>query len=328
MHTEFLDLLKYRWWICGNTTVMNADEVRVLKKVANGYCDQLAWPTVLLVTTTFSLFFLIPALVFSGHLPIWLGTVGMAFVTYANYTALHEAVHGSICGARQQFRWLNELVGHLAAILMGTPFVAHRHEHFLHHNHTNMGEKDPDIFCANMTQSPWHAFLAAWKLTASNYRVFLQDRWPVVDVRQRVIFVAEIIGIVLARVILLAMPFGLVGPVASSDPIWLTSATLLVLVIGPVVGIVVLIYLFAYLVHVPHEVQGKFIDTSVYEPPAAVRSLITWLWGFQNYHGIHHAFPRVPWYRYRALFEAEKEAILRQGMPTHHLSGYRWQRVN
>ncbi|MDA0630873.1 MAG: fatty acid desaturase, partial [Proteobacteria bacterium] len=210
----------------------------------------------------------------------------------------------------------------------GTPLVAHRPEPIMPHNHTNMGEKDPDIDCANMTDSLWKALAAAWKLTAMNYKVFLRDRWPVVDVRQRVIFVAEIIGIVLARIILLAMPFGLVGPVASSDPIWLTSATLLVLVIGPVVGVVVLIYLFAYLVHVPHEVQGKFIDTSVYEPPAAVRSLITWLWGFQNYHGIHHAFPRVPWYRYRALFEAEKQAILRQGMPTHQLSGYRWQRVN
>jgi fatty acid desaturase len=170
----------------------------------------------------------------------------MAFVTYANYTALHEAVHGAVCGARQQFRWLNELVGHLAAIPMGTPFLGHRHEHFLHHNHTNMGEKDPDIDCANMTDSLWKALAAAWKLTAMNYKVFLRDRWPVVDVRQRVIFVGEIIGIVLARVILLAMPFGLVGPVASSDPIWLTSATLLVLVIGPVVGLVVLIYLFAY----------------------------------------------------------------------------------
>ena len=307
---------------------MNAGEVKVLKQVANGYCEELAWPTVLLVVITFPLFFLIPALVFRGHLPIWVGTIGMAVVSYANYTALHEAVHGSVCGARKQFRWLNELVGHLAATPMGTPFLAHRHEHFLHHNHTNMGEKDPDIFCANMTQSPWHAFLAAWKLTASNYRVFLQDRWPIIDARQRIVFVLELLAIVFARVLLLAMPFGLLFPVASGDPVWLAGATLLVIVIGPVTGIILLVYLFAYLVHVPHEVEGKFIDTSVYEPPAAVRSVMTWLWCFQNYHGVHHAFPRVPWYRYRALFEAEREALLRQGMPTHQLSGYRWKRIN
>ena len=307
---------------------MNAKEVKYLKQVANGYCDRLAWPTVLLVSATFALFFLIPALVFRGYLPIWLGTIGMAVATYANYTALHEAVHGAVCGARQELRWLNELVGYLAAIPMGTPFLGHRHEHFLHHNHTNAGEKDPDIDCANMTESPWKAIVAAGKLTANNYKVFLRDRWPVVDLRQKLIFSAEILAIVLARVVLLAMPFGLVGPVASSDPLWLMNATLWVLVAGPVIGTVVLIYLFAYLVHVPHEVEGKFIDTSVYEPPAALRTLVTWLWGFQNYHGIHHAFPRVPWYRYRALFEAEKELILRQGMPTHQLSGYRWQRVN
>ena len=309
-------------------TPMNAGEVKVLKQVANAYCERLAWPTVLLVVITFPLFFLIPALVFRGHLPIWVGTIGMAVVSYANYTALHEAVHGSVCGARKQFRWLNELVGHLAAIPMGTPFLAHRHEHFLHHNHTNMGEKDPDIFCANMTQSPWHAFLAAWKLTARNYRVFLQDRWPIIDARQRIVFVLELLAIVFARVLLLAMPFGLLFPVASSDPVWLAGATLLVIVIGPVTGIILLVYLFAYLVHVPHEVEGKFVDPSVYEPPSAIRTVMTWLWCFQNYHGVHHAFPRVPWYRYRALFEAEREALLRQGMPTHQLSGYRWKRIN
>ena len=76
IHAEFLYPLEWGGLSFENTTVMNVGEVKALKRVANGYCDQLAWPTVLLVTTTFSLFFLIPAAVFSGHLPIWLGTVG------------------------------------------------------------------------------------------------------------------------------------------------------------------------------------------------------------------------------------------------------------
>ncbi len=309
-------------------TVMDLSERRDLKRIANAYCDNLAWPTVVLVMVTSTLFFTVPALVFRGDMPLWMGVIGMALVLYANYTGLHEAVHGAVCGAKKQYRWVNELVGHLAGVIMGIPLAAHRHEHFLHHNHTNSQDKDPDIFCARMMDSPWQAVAAAYRLTAINYRVFWRDAWSVIPAKQRVVFIVELAAIILSRVVVLAMPFGLVGEVASSNPWWIASAMLLLLFIGPLLGTVLLIYLFAYLVHVPHDVQRTFADTSVYEPPPMVRSVMTWMWGFQNYHGIHHAFPRVPWYRYRALFEDQKEAILRQGIPTYHLSGAGWRRIN
>jgi beta-carotene hydroxylase len=103
---------------------------------------------------------------------------------------------------------------------------------------------------------------------------------------------------------------------------------LFTLVVGPLLGQVVLVYLFAYVVHRPHTVAGKFVDTSIFELPKAFRGVGTWLWGFQNYHGIHHAFPRVPWYRYRAVFEAHRSELFEQGMPTYQLSGLKWRRIN
>jgi beta-carotene hydroxylase len=37
---------------------------------------------------------------------------------------------------------------------------------------------------------------------------------------------------------------------------------------------------------------------------------LEWIWIGQNLHSIHHAFPRVPFYRYHALF-LEVEATIR-----------------
>jgi beta-carotene hydroxylase len=38
---------------------------------------------------------------------------------------------------------------------------------------------------------------------------------------------------------------------------------------------------------------------------------LTWLWMYQNYHSIHHLFPRVPFYKYARLY-SEIEAVLKE----------------
>ena len=117
--------------------------VKVMKRSANGYCDALAWPTILLIGVALPLYFLTPVAVVMGLLPVIAGMLLMGFLTYAVYTALHEAVHGAVCGGLQKNRWVNEWVGYAAAIPSGIPMCAHRHEHFSHHNHTNKVGEGP-----------------------------------------------------------------------------------------------------------------------------------------------------------------------------------------
>ena len=57
-----------------------------------------------------------------------------------------------------------------------------------------------------------------------------------IPAKQRVVFIVELAAIILSRVVVLAMPFGLVGEVASSNPWWIASAMLLLLFIGPLLG--------------------------------------------------------------------------------------------
>ena len=85
----------------------------------------------------------------------------MAFLTYAAYTVLHDAVHGSINGSHKPLRWLNEALGYAMGWILMIPLTAHRHEHLAHHRNTNEPDADPDFVVANMARSPLHAARAA-----------------------------------------------------------------------------------------------------------------------------------------------------------------------
>lgn len=311
-----------------DTEQVEGQHIAALKRTANKHCVTLAWPTVVLAGLTALGYFAVPLLAIGGSLSVVSASLLMAVVTYAAYTPLHEAVHGAVCGGRARFRWINEMVGYLAAIVTGIPMTAHRHEHFAHHGETNRTGADPDLLCAGMTDNLRALVVKPLSMIANQYQFFVRERWARVSRRDRVVFLVETAAILGSRLILLTLMLSGFG-VGLALPIWeLTLTTVAVLVIGPAVGVIVLVYLFAYIVHRPHQIVGRFVDTSVFEAPVLLRSVLTWLWGFQNYHGVHHAFPRVPWYRYRALFEEQKAAILALGVPVYHLHNGHWVSIN
>ena len=86
------------------------------------------------------------------------------------------------------------------------------------------------------------------------------------------------------------------------------------------IGVVVLLYLFAYVVHRPHEQTGRYLDTSTILLPGLPGRLLTRLWLFQNYHSIHHLFPRVPFYRYSRLYTEIAEIMAAKGSPVYRVT--------
>ena len=76
-----------------------------------------------------------------------------------------------------------------------------------------------------------------------------------------------------------------------------------------------LLTLFAWLVHRPYDVVGRYRDTSTIIFPKPIDGLLSWLWLFQNYHSIHHLFPGVPFYRYRDVFADVEDIMLANGAP-------------
>jgi beta-carotene hydroxylase len=99
---------------------------------------------------------------------------------------------------------------------------------------------------------------------------------------------------------------------------WIEGLALFVL--AWLIGAAAVLYLFAYAVHQPPRQEGRYVNTSTILLAGPLHSLVTSLWMFQNYHSIHHLFPRVPFYRYGQLYEKIAGVMAAKGAPVYRLT--------
>ena len=275
---------------------------------ASKYMGRVAWPTVILGLVLAASYVAAVLMALIGFLPLWLAVPLVAMVTYLSYTILHESVHGSIGGNDSSLRWLNRAMGYLAAWITMIPLTAHRHEHTAHHRYANDAEDDPDYHMGNMCDSllaPVRAALRAW---FSQFRFYATHRWADAPPRQNLYLCLEVAAALVPRVAVLLAGY------------WVEALALFVL--AWLMGAVILIYLFAYVVHRPHEQVGRYVDTATILPPRSplLRTAVNWFWMFQNYHSIHHLFPRVPFYRYPTLHRDIEHVLAAKRAPVYGLS--------
>ena len=67
--------------------------------------------------------------------------------------------------------------------------------------------------------------------------------------------------------------------------------------------------LFDYEVYKPYKARAHFENTCVFVFPRWLDTIVTWCYVQQNYHGVHHAFPRIPFMRYRDFFVQQKKIL-------------------
>lgn len=294
--------------------MQNADALdQAALSKAKTYMGEIAWPTVILGSVVFTSYIAVLALVASGGMSLLVALPLITVLTYAAYTVMHEAVHGSISGSVGSMRWLNDAMGYLAGWIIMIPLTGHRHEHLAHHRNTNQPDSDPDYIIADMTRSPLHAVAAALRTMRNQHRYYFKVRWQVAPRSQNLRFCLEVAAAVLLRLAFMA------------QGLWLEGAVLFI--VGGLGGVVVTMYLFAYIVHRPHSKVGRYLDTSTIVLPGRMGKLATALWGFQNYHSIHHLFPRVPFYNYQKLYQDIEDTMIAKGAPIYslHSSGLkRW----
>ena len=275
---------------------------------AGKYMGKVAWKTVALGLLFAVAYVTAVGLALAGLISLWIAVPFVAVVTYLSYTILHESVHGSIGGNDRSWRWLNKAMGYLAAWITMIPFTAHRYEHMAHHRYANDPARDPDFHMGGMGDSllaPVRAALQAW---VSQFTYYRKHRWADASPRQNAVFCLEIAAALLPRLAVIVSGY------------WVQGLALFVL--AWIMGAIILIYLFAYVVHRPHDRVGRYVDTSTILPPesASLRAAINWLWMFQNYHSIHHLFPRVPFYRYEELYEEIEDVMAARQAPVYNLS--------
>lgn len=237
----------------------------------------------------------------SGQWSLWLAFPIASYLVFMAYTPLHESVHGNICGRHRQLRLLNDATGYLVASIMGFSFNVHKWAHRVHHRTTNIPGEDPDhVFIGNTL---YDTLLGGFLLVGNEYRMYFRDAFGRVGLRRQMIVLAEISGFIVWRLLL---------------TIWFPwEMVLLFCLAANIVGVTWLVIIFAWLVHIPFDATERYRDTSTYLLPKSIRKLGTWIWLFQNYHSVHHLFPRIPFYHYDKVFDQLEPVLEARGTPIH-----------
>ncbi|MCG8671716.1 MAG: fatty acid desaturase [Pseudomonadales bacterium] len=263
---------------------------------------QVAWGTIFLfLGILLGYAVVIPAAV-SGEISYPLATLICSYLAFASFTVAHDAGHGNIFQLGSPLKPLESVIGWAASVpLILVPYRFFQKIHDRHHAFTNDPGRDPDympdanswldvVKGAYSVPFKYH-WLALTKL--KNVKV-IRDTYP-----STVTFILLVMGTLLG---LSLNGFAL--------------EVLCFAIIPLVVAIFFLAMFFDYLPHHPHKSLARFQNTRIYEGR---------LWNIlllgQNYHLIHHLYPRLPWYKYQQVFyktlpelEAENAPLENIGM--------------
>jgi len=248
----------------------------------------VAWPTLCVLALALLASGGGAALGVSGAVPEAVAMLICTAGAYLAFTPLHEAAHQSISRSVA----LNAVVGRVGGVLLMGPFAAVRHFHLEHHRHTNDPVVDPDRYSG---RGPWWLLPLRWLTQDIHYYA----RW-LRGVRSRPR--AEVLetSLTFALQLLAVVALCMAGKGREALLYWVVPARL---------AIGFLAFSFDWLPHRPHHETDRYLATRVM-PGRALEALLLG----QNYHLIHHLYPGVPFYRYRRIWEAQRDKLLARGV--------------
>ena len=222
---------------------------------------------------------------YKGQLPLP-ALVAMAFLAlHMEGTVIHDACHN----AAHPNKWINQFMGHGAAILLGFSFPVFTRVHLEHHKYVNDPKNDPDHIVS--TFGP--VWLIAPRFFYHEYFFFERKLWRKYELMQWGLERALFISIVIAGI-----KFNFMNVIYN---LWFGPA----LMVGVTLGI-----FFDYLPHRPFISRNRWKNARVY--PSRV---MNWLIMGQNYHLVHHLWPSIPWFEYKPAYEATKPLLDQKGSP-------------
>ncbi len=275
---------------------------RERRDVWRRFVGGVAWPTLGLGVFVVLGEIAVWTAVLRGIAPWWAGSIAATLLAYLAFTVMHEAVHGNIHGETRALRGPSEALGWLAGITLFAPYSAFRVLHLRHHSFTNHPEKDPDF---------WVKGTSALSILARCASIVPHYLWGfLVGPTSRTEQARAERGVtVLAFVAMLALALASI-PLGYLDLV-------LALWLGPaLVASALLALAFDWLPHAPHVERRRFKDTRVILGPGLTALLLS-----QNLHLVHHLYPRVPFYRYRDVFDATRPELEAEGAEIVELLG-------
>lgn len=149
--------------------------------------------------------------------------------------------------------------------------------------------------------------LGTLRIVPNQYAWYLREVWPTLPPATRARVIGETTLIVATRLVPVLLGHG-------EAVLWLS-------IVPNVLGIVIRAFLFAWIVHAPADDTSRWGCTRSFDFRGILKWPVTVLWLWQNYHAIHHLFPRVPFYRYHAVFHRIDDTMVELGAPVHRIGG-------
>ncbi|MCB1173819.1 MAG: fatty acid desaturase [Leptospiraceae bacterium] len=233
-----------------------------------------------------------------GRLSLSLAFYLNTLIAYLIFTPLHDATHGAVAGPRAEWRWLQGLTGYLGGLVLWAPFSAFKPLHLRHHSETNQPHTDPDFWMHG--HNPVVLVMRAFLIIPVYYVHFFKHsqtrsgRTLLPLIRDEIL-----VGCLFAA---WGLYSGWIYPVA----LWLLPA---------VFALALLALLFDWLPHHPHHTTQRLYNTSVYAHPLLSVLLLN-----QNYHLVHHLFPRVPFFAYGRAYVRIRGLLQTAGSPVYDLA--------
>ncbi|CDO59695.1 Beta-carotene hydroxylase [Candidatus Phaeomarinobacter ectocarpi] len=266
---------------------------------AHAMIGGVVWQTIALSLGAAAVIITVMTLGALDLVPLWAVAIVIYVSVYLSYTALHEAVHQNITGGRQDLAWINQAIGTLSAFFLSHSYEMHRTIHLTHHRNTNDPEHDPDHWVKG---SNWLMTMLRSLTIFNGYFLFCRRHWD--DKRMRRAYWIGLRDTTVSTLVLVAIAVFVDWKLALFG--YAIPAMLAAMTLG---------LLFDYFVHTPHKARARFENTRVFVFPGWLDTLVTWAYVQQNYHGVHHAFPRIPFTKYRAFYRETRTDIQDAGMP-------------
>ena len=264
-------------------------EREVSQRLSQGF----AWPTVLLFVALIAIEGAVIAAWAVGAMPLLLGMFINSVACYGLYTVVHDSVHKTVSNRDPKYARWDTICGNVAAQLILLSFSGHRSSHLRHHAHTNT-DRDPDL----AAKGPLVALPIKWLASnvilvlvalpggvqlASGLKRRLGGEATADSDDSSLLAKQSWAARVGVLAVLISIPLDAIVPVVV---LWIIPARLTFLY---------LLFFFVWLPHFPYQHTDRFRNTRITLFPGS-----TWLLLQQDRHLIHHLYPSIPWYRYRA----------------------------
>ena len=242
----------------------------------------IAWPTAIIFCLCLCFIAMISHLAITEELSLSVATILNGVTIYFLFSAVHDSAHFAI----SRVSWLNNIFGHVGMLFFGplAPLDLARWIHNQHHRHTNEPQLDPDFYAHRIDN-------------------FTPIRWCFFDYYYTKFFLKQAGSVRRKFVPRLVLQLTFIITIIAVSIYTQSFLELLCLWILPTrVSSFLFVLVFTYLPHVPFlatAAQNKYQATSNRE---GLEWLFTPLMTFQNYHLVHHLYPRAPFYRMKKLW--------------------------